>query len=217
MTISVVEALINPGKFFQEKMGQEESLMIPALILLVVGAIGMVSAYLVSGVTMRLMPVDVQTYATLIVVIGGASAIIGAFLLWIVFSVIFFVISALMGGKGSFRRTLEFVGYGYIPQAIGAVVSLVIIFTYVSSVVVTPVSDLTMLQSAVQQLTKNPLLQLASLVGVLFVLWSANIWIFGMKYARNLATRDAALAVGIPIVAYIVYMLYTTFGTVGAL
>jgi hypothetical protein len=42
-------------------------------------------------------------------------------------------------------------------------------------------------------------------VGILFLLWSANIWIFGVRHARNLSLRHAILTVAIPVAAYIIY------------
>jgi hypothetical protein len=44
---------------------------------------------------------------------------------------------------------------------------------------------------------------------MVFLLWSANIWIFGMQHARKLSPRDAALCVGLPVVIYILYMVYS--------
>jgi hypothetical protein len=67
-------------------------------------------------------------------------------------------------------------------------------------------------ESLVTILATDPLAQIAGLVGILFTLWSANIWIFGMKYARNLSTRDAALTVGIPVGLYILYSIVTLAG-----
>jgi hypothetical protein len=40
---------------------------------------------------------------------------------------------------------------------------------------------------------------LSSLLGLIFMLWAANIWIFGVRYARVLSLRDAAITVGIPV------------------
>ena len=52
------------------------------------------------------------------------------------------------------------------------------------------------------------LIQITTLVSIVFMLWSAHIWIFGIKHARNISMRDAAICVGLPIVIYIVYMIY---------
>jgi hypothetical protein len=54
--------------------------------------------------------------------------------------------------------------------------------------------------------------QIISVISIVFLLWSANIWIFGMKNARQLSERDSALCVGIPVVVYILYTIYTMTG-----
>jgi len=56
--------------------------------------------------------------------------------------------------------------------------------------------------------------QIAMIITIVFLLWSANIWsaniwIFSMQDARKLSPRDAALCVGIPVVLYILYMVYS--------
>jgi hypothetical protein len=43
---------------------------------------------------------------------------------------------------------------------------------------------------------------------MLFMLWSANIWVFGLKHARNLSTRNAVITVAIPVLAYIAYTVW---------
>jgi hypothetical protein len=54
--------------------------------------------------------------------------------------------------------------------------------------------------------------QIIAVISTVFLLWSANNWIFGMKYARNLSMRDAAICVGVPVIAYVLYLTYTMTG-----
>ena len=56
------------------------------------------------------------------------------------------------------------------------------------------------------------MIQITSLISIVFLLWSANIWIAGMRSARQLSDRDSALCVGIPVVAYILYIIFTMTG-----
>ena len=44
-------------------------------------------------------------------------------------------------------------------------------------------------------------------ITIVFLLWSANIWIFGMKHARNLTLKNAAITVGVPVGIYIIYQI----------
>ena len=54
--------------------------------------------------------------------------------------------------------------------------------------------------------------QITSVISIVFLLWSANIWISGMKNARQTSERDSALCVGIPVVVFILYTIFTMTG-----
>ncbi|KQC02944.1 MAG: hypothetical protein APR53_01885 [Methanoculleus sp. SDB] len=204
------DLILNPQAFFAGKMAEEENLRVPALILLAVAIISGTAAAIVSGATVRMLPADVASMGTVIAVIGFVSGFIAVFLIWwLVPGVLFTVISLAFKGTGSFKRTLEFVAYGSVPQIIGGIITLALYYSYFSSLSLAPVSDPTLLAEQITALMKAPVLQVASLAGILFMLWSASIWIFGMKEARHLTTRDAAITVGVPVGLYILYSLYT--------
>ena len=63
-----------------------------------------------------------------------------------------------------------------------------------------------------QSILSNPMIQASTIIGIIFTLWSANIWIFGLMHSRNLSTKNAILTVGIPIGLYIISALYNLFG-----
>ena len=69
-----------------------------------------------------------------------------------------------------------------------------------------------LVESVTTGMLSDPLTPISGIVGILFLIWSANIWIFGMKYARNLSTRNAVLTVGIPVGLYILVNLVTLIG-----
>jgi len=54
--------------------------------------------------------------------------------------------------------------------------------------------------------------QTAAVVSVVFLLWSANTWIFGLKQVRKLSLRNAAICVGVPVLIYVVYAIATMAG-----
>jgi hypothetical protein len=213
----MLEVLTNPNKFFEARMKGEESLRIPVLIILISGIIGGISAFLITGMTMELLrealPPEAMGIAS---TIGGISAFIGAvvvsFVIWVVFAAIFFGISSIFKGEGKFKRTLEFVGYGYIPMIIGGVVSAIFMYHFVYYVFPTmsfpPLTDPAKTAEALKPLLKSSTMLLSSAIGILFMLWSANIWVFGLKHARNLSTKNAVITVAIPVAAYILFSVY---------
>ena len=53
------------------------------------------------------------------------------------------------------------------------------------------------------------LTKVSVVIGVIFLLWSANIWIYAIKYSRNLSVKHAAITILLPILIYIIYTLFT--------
>jgi hypothetical protein len=210
----MLEVLTNPNGFFEARMKEGESLKIPLLIVLISGLISGIAAFLITGITLEIiretLPPEAQSIA---MTVGGISAFIGALvvslIIWVVFAAVFFGISGLLKGEGTFKRTLEFVGYGYIPMIIGGIISAVIMYNFISTAQIPHVADPTELADVLTNwLTTNPMIRLSSIVSMLFMLWSANIWVFGLKHARNLSTRNALITVGIPVVLYILYSVW---------
>jgi len=215
----MIEVLTNPNKFFEARMKGEESLRIPVLIILISGIISGISVFLMSSIMMEAMsktlPPEAQGFISFMPIGGAIGAFVGSFIVWVVIAAIFFGISWLFKGSGTFRRTLEFVGYGYIPMIISGIISAVLVYNFISTVQIPVVTDPRKIAEAIAPLMKSPLMQLSTVIGILFMLWSANIWVFGLKHARNLSTRDALLTVAIPVAIYILVLLTrdpTSFG-----
>lgn len=213
--------LISPNAFFRNAINEKESLKVPLLIVLCGAIIGAIQAFLIGGLTGKLMSALIPGMATIISISAMIGAIIFTFLIWIFLTGIFYGLSFLFKGQGSFRRCLEFTGYGYLPQILGSVISVIVAFMYIPRVVVPEISAAAMqdpqaIQDAVKVLMHDPAMvemtQIIAVVSIVFLLWSANNWIFGMKYARNLSMRDAAICVGAPVLVYVLYMAYSLAG-----
>jgi len=119
-------------------------------------------------------------------------------------------------GEGSLARTLEVTGYGFLPQIFGGIIGAFISYQIISNLTIpiarTPEEITAVTENLTGMLVSDPLAQVAALVSIIFLIWSANIWIFGLKHARNLSMRDAILTVGIPVGLYILYTLITLAG-----
>jgi hypothetical protein len=217
----ILDVLIRPDTFFRNVITERESLKVPLLIVLCGAIIGAIQAYLVGGLTSKLMGALMPGMETIIVISTIIGAIIATFLIWIILTALFYGLSFLFKGQGSFGRCLEVTGYGYLPQILGSLISVIIAFIYVPKVVVPEIStaalqDPQAIQDAVKVLLHDPAMmemtQLVTVISIVFLLWSANNWIFGMKYARNIPLRDAAICVGAPVLVYVLYMAYTLVG-----
>ena len=218
MSHSLTELFLNPNAFFKDAMTRNESLKVPALIILGLGIVGAAYGYLIGSLSAKMMSAAMPGADVLIILSSVIGALIGTFIFWLIWAGVLYGLSFLFKGQGSFSRTLEFVGYGSLPQCIGAIITLVAAFEYIPKITVTPITsamlqDPVLLQQSMTAFLHDPamveLTQITTLVSIVFLLWSANIWIFGIQHSRQLTMRDAALCVGIPVVLYIFYMIYS--------
>lgn len=212
--MKLLEVLTNPNAFFAAKLKDAESLRVPALLVLTSGLISGIAAYMITRITLEMLqgtlPPEAQSIAAMV---GGIGAFVGALvfslLLWVIYAAVFFGISALFKGEGDFKRTLEFVGYGYIPIIIGGIISAILMYNFAMTAQPPHVTDPAALAELITEwITSDPTVLLSSIIGILFMLWAANIWIFGLKHARNLSTKHAVITVGIPIAIYILYTVW---------
>jgi hypothetical protein len=213
----ISEMLFRPDTFFRKWSAEEGSLKISAVIVLIGGIISAVFGYLVSSIYANMFAGAGEGIASLLGIIGGVSAFFGFLIMWwVVLAGVFFILSRFFKGEGDFKRVLEVVSFGLIPVIFGSLVSLALSFYYMPQVrvpVLKSLTDPTAVQSAMQKVLLDPaykeFMLVTAVISVIFIVWSANIWIFGMKYARNLTLKNAALTVGIPVGIYIIYILIT--------
>jgi hypothetical protein len=203
MVSSILLLCTDPDGFFRRDPKEWSSLKIPAVIVLIAGIIGAISAYLVSRTILQIFPVSLQSATGLVTVIGAAGGLISVFFIWAAYTVVFYVISMIFMGKGTFTRTLAAMGYGFLPTTIGGLIDLIVLWAYLPGVQVSRVKDVMDIQSATTALTHSPLFQITGLISTIFLLWSASIWIFGLRYSRELTLRNAVISVGLPVFVYI--------------
>ena len=221
MKHSLFDILIRPGAFFKDAIVEKESLKIPGLIVLVLGIVSSVYGYLIGGLTGKMMTGLIPGMELIIAISTILGSLLGIFIFWVIWAGVFYIVSLVFKGNGTFKRTLEFVGYGYLPQIFGAILTLIVAMQYIPRVIVPQIAtnaaeDPQLIQEAVNALMHDPAMmemtQITSIISIVFLLWSANIWIYGLQHARKLSVRDAALCVGIPVVLYILYIIYTMTG-----
>jgi hypothetical protein len=218
MKINLLDILIRPGAFFSDLAGEKESFAWPLAILLAGGIAAAGYGYLIGGITAQMMAGALPGIELIITLSTVFGALVGVFIFWLIWTAIVYALSMAFKGEGSFRETLQVIGYGYLPQVIGSVITLIAAFEYLPRVVVPRITsammqDPTAMQEVTKSLMRDPammeLSQITILITIVFLLWSANIWIFGLQHARKLSPRDAALCVGIPVIIYVFYLIYT--------
>jgi hypothetical protein len=223
MIQNIIDVLTHPDAFFQEKLKSEEDLKTPFLFVAIAGVIGAMYGYMIGSLTSRMFAAAGAGMGELVAVSSIIGAFIGVVVFWLIGSAVFYLISMIFKGTGGFNRSLEFIGYGFIPQIIGSLITLIMGVYYLPMVqvpVVRSFTDPAVIQNAVSSLMLDPamleLTKVSTVIGIIFLLWSANIWIYAIKYARNLSMKHAAITVLLPVVIYIIYTMFTTFVGVSA-
>ncbi|MDD1680705.1 MAG: YIP1 family protein [Methanoregula sp.] len=217
MSPSLIDVLFRPDEFFSKIKTENESLKMPALIVLAGGIVAAIYGYLMGGLSAKMMAGVMPGMDAIIYVSATVGALIMTFIIWLIAAGVFYLISSLFKGQGSFNRVLEVVGYGYLPQVAGSLITVVAAVIFIPGITVPTLTKAALEDPAmIEQVTKafmhDPammmLTQITTLISIVFMLWSAHIWIFGLKHARNLSPRDAAICVGVPVVLYVLYLTY---------
>lgn len=217
MIPSLIDVLFRPDEFFSRIKTENESLKMPALIILAGSITAAIYGYLMGGLSAKMMADVMPGMDAIIYVSATVGALVMTFIIWLIAAGVFYLISSLFKGQGSFNRVLEIVGYGYLPQVAGSVITILMAIIYIPKISVpvltkAALEDPAMIEQVTKAFMHDPammmLTQITTLVSIVFMLWSAHIWIFGMKHARGLSPRDAAICVGAPVVLYVLYLTY---------
>jgi len=203
----MANVLTNPDRFFAELSQRGVNLRTPFTIVLVAAIVATISNVMMSGVMVPLFPRGVGVYRLLPAMSHIISGFIAPFGSWLLCSAIFYAISRLFGGTGSFERVFEFVGYGFIPHIAGSVVGLAVIMV---------ASPNELIFESFQQ--AHPLILIFSIIQLLLVLYGAVIWIFAVKHARNIGTKHAIITVLlIPAIFYLIVSIVLCLAYVGVM
>src|SRR5512145_2541388 len=116
MSVSIPDILFRPDAFFKNIMSESGSLGFPALIILAGSIIAAAYGYLMGQLSAKMMAGLMPGMDSIIVISTVIGALLGTFIFWLIAAGVFYLISVFFKGTGTFSRTLEVVGYGYLPQ-----------------------------------------------------------------------------------------------------
>ncbi|MEL4305973.1 Yip1 family protein [Methanococcoides sp. LMO-2] len=199
--MSITQVLTNPNAFFAEKTRTEVEMKTPILIILVIAVLGAINAVIMTQKIMEILPPEASAFAGIGAIAGGIGAFIASIIMWVIYSGVFYAISSILGGEGTFKRVLEVVAYGFIPSIASGIIAIIVMATSFS----VENLDLQNPELLQQAIINDPTMRMSMIVGILFTLWSANIWIFGLVHARKLTVKNAAISVLVPVGLYILY------------
>ncbi|WP_135362896.1 Yip1 family protein [Halosimplex halophilum] len=217
---SISTLLTDPDGFFR-RQGSDASLKGPLVVILAVVAVDVVAAVLQSRFMSQLfegagaaggLVTALQAFTYVFVVAGP-------FVVWLLYAGLFHAISVVFGGDGAFSTTLSFVGWGFVPSVVGSVASAAINYYRFNVRGIDVPAEIT--QESMQQFNRalqtGPLVALSAAFAIVFTLWSAFLWTFALKHARDLTVRQAALTVAGPVLVAVLISLRTLLVAIGVL
>ncbi|WP_135610609.1 YIP1 family protein [Methanococcoides sp. AM1] len=207
--MTLTQVLTNPNGFFEEKMKTEVEMKNPLLIVLFIAILSAINAAIVTKQIMEILPPEAAAFASIGAIAGAIGAFIGEIIRWVFYAGVFYAISSILGGEGTFKRVLEVVAYGLIPFIASGIIGIIVMATSFS----VENFDMQNPELLEQAMLNDPTMKMLAIVGILFTLWSANIWIFGLVHARHLSVKNAAISVLVPVGLYV---LYTASKFIGA-
>ena len=203
--------LFSPDRFFAERATRPVNLKTPFLIVCGLFLVEIVGNYdTITAYTRTLELADPSAYP--IVYVGLAATALSPFLAWISYSAVFYGVSYLYRGRGTFLRTLVYVGYGCAPLIIGGLLHLALF-----QIISLPVQDHFIPARVAAHATTVALIDAGIAIPVL--LWCGFLWTAGMRHARSLSARQALVTVFVPvgltIGAKIVWLLWKLASVAG--
>lgn len=207
MLSEATTVLTDPDRFFAERT-DDPSLRGPATVVLALGLLGLLSTVPIMLAVMDAMPGEMQSFFLVGAAFGLGGALIGPFVVWLLYAGVFYAISALFDASGDFRTTFTLVGWGFLPSIVRAALSAAVMFVLVQGATVPSVSDPQAMAAFTAQLQSRVSYQAVTLVGVLLTLWSGYVWTYAVKHARSVPVRRAAVAVGVPVAVSVGWTLF---------
>ncbi|ADC64383.1 Protein of unknown function DUF2143 [Ferroglobus placidus DSM 10642] len=210
-----MKLLTNPNKFFDDLKYKSVQLRYPLIIVALLATLTSLYQYLLITKMSQAFPEDIAKFFVVGAYVGMIGSFIGMFAVWFVIALLMHAISALFGGEGSFRRTFEFTGYGFLPSLIGSAITVPFSAYYVMSAEVPKIS--------VSDIQTNPELLGEVLMGVIprelvysnvvislaVTVWSLVIWSFAIKHAREIEFRKAFITALIPTTLFGIYQVWS--------
>ncbi|HEX3001848.1 MAG TPA: Yip1 family protein [Methanoregula sp.] len=192
----VHDLIVRPDTFFLTVSEKPATLFMPFLWLLIAGIV--ISVGLMAGSNPLILAAgfgNVLFLNLLAIVLMTVSIVLA----WTGASGIFYVLSGLFGGSGSFRKTLQNTGYGLAPGLVLYGLALLLI-PLALAIFQAPVT------SPGNPVPQDLVLALIVTGGTLIAsLWSFILMTHGLRHSRNISRAKAAVSVGVPVIIFLIF------------
>ncbi|HDN65871.1 MAG TPA: YIP1 family protein [Methanosarcinales archaeon] len=206
---NITDMLTNPDRFFAELSQRDVNLRTPFVIVLITAIVGAICTMITYRVMTSSYPAEISAIFGALSTFSTISSLITPFISWVIYAVVFYAVSMLFKGEGSFERVFELVGYGFVPMIIASVVGLVTTMI-LAPAFGSPFGNPELLQQTMMQRLSmySPAMTVSASIQFLLWLWGVVIWIFAVKHARNLGTGHAIITVlAVPVAVILVVVI----------
>lgn len=113
-------------------------------------------------------------------------------------------VSSFFNGEGSFRRTFEFTGYGFLPSLIGAIITTPVSYYCISQAQLPKISPSQLVQNPdiaktlITYLLPKSVVYSNLIINLALTAWSLTIWTFAIRHAREIELKKAFTTALIP-------------------
>lgn len=197
MLAALRAALTAPASFYPDE-ATDPDLRGPFLVVTAVAVVGLLGSVPVFQAVTGAVPAGARLFVLIGLVVGAVVGLAAPYVLWLVYALLFYGLSALLGGEGSFRDLFALVGWGFAPNVVSSLVGAAVTAVLISR---GDLSDPQQLQELGRTLPTSPLGLLDRGVGLVMTLWSAWVWTHAVAAARELPLRRAAVSVGLVVLA----------------
>jgi hypothetical protein len=209
-----MELITNPDGFFREMKHKKVQILKPAVILILLAILLAIYQYGFTTKLAQVLPEDISKFFMAGAIISIVGAFIGVFAIWLLVAAMMHGMSALFDGVGSFRRTFEYTGYGFLPSLIGSLITVPASAYYISQAEVPRISFAQLQQNpnvvkeVIFSLLPKDLIYSNLLINFAVTIWSLVIWSFAVKHAREIELRKAFICASIPTVLFTMYHMW---------
>ncbi|WP_229121574.1 YIP1 family protein [Halapricum desulfuricans] len=199
------ELFIDPNDFF-EKLGEPTMGSSVKIIVIVAVTNTIPIFYLIYLVWNTFQPGVLKLAVMFGTVLGAISGIFGTFVIWFITTCAIVAVSGLLfDGKGTLRKAMKYISWGFIPAIIAGLLSSLLILVSLQGVVI-PERPETMAQSVVRA-QQGVITVFIAIIRSMSLIWMGVLWTFGIKHARKISIREAAVSAAPPVVFGIIWIV----------
>ena len=214
MARSIAALVTDPASFFASRSDSPGRLG-PVIVVAVTGATTLLAQLLLVSMTVVGSQPTIEYVTHAVRVQLPAASVVGAvisfghvFGYWLVYSLVFVLLTRLFGAEGNVRSTVVLAGWGFFPWALSGTVWLL---AMIASAATTPAPEMVAGNAGfVEAVQATPLVEATRVLDHVAVVWSLGLWALLLRAVRGVSLFQAAVAV-LPVAGFELLKVHVLF------